>query len=79
MSVRNEASWKARLQQEFEQPYWESLTSFVRAEYAAYQCCFASRSPKATARAHNGFFGSKPFSRANDYLIANGQTPIQWA
>ncbi|OFA05637.1 uracil-DNA glycosylase [Duganella sp. HH101] len=29
--------------------------------------------------AHKGFFGSKPFSRANDYLIANGKTPIQWA
>lgn len=43
MSVRIEASWKARLQQEFEQPYWESLTSFVRVEYAAYQCCPAGK------------------------------------
>lgn len=25
-----------------------------------------------------GFFGSKPFSRANDYLIANNITPINW-
>jgi uracil-DNA glycosylase len=29
--------------------------------------------------AHKGFFGSKPFSRANAYLTANGQTPIAWA
>jgi uracil-DNA glycosylase len=29
--------------------------------------------------AHKGFFGSKPFSRANDYLAANGQAPILWA
>ncbi len=28
--------------------------------------------------AHNGFFGSRPFSRANDALIAHGQTPIDW-
>ena len=28
--------------------------------------------------AHNGFFGSKPFSKANAYLTANGFAPIDW-
>jgi uracil-DNA glycosylase len=28
--------------------------------------------------AHRGFFGNKHFSKANDYLIAGGQEPIQW-
>jgi uracil-DNA glycosylase len=28
--------------------------------------------------AYNGFFGSKPFSRTNDYLAAKGKTPIDW-
>ena len=28
--------------------------------------------------AHNGFFGSRPFSRANDYLAAQGKSPIDW-
>ena len=28
--------------------------------------------------AHNGFFGSKPFSKANEFLIAHGQDPIDW-
>jgi uracil-DNA glycosylase len=28
--------------------------------------------------AHNGFFGSRPFSRANDALVAHGQRPIEW-
>lgn len=28
--------------------------------------------------AHRGFFGSKPFSKANDWLGANGQHPIAW-
>ena len=28
--------------------------------------------------AYNGFFGSRPFSRTNDFLIRNGLTPIDW-
>ena len=28
--------------------------------------------------AYNGFFGSKPFSKTNDYLISNGLPPIDW-
>lgn len=28
--------------------------------------------------AHNGFFGCKHFSKANDILVANGQQPINW-
>ena len=28
--------------------------------------------------AYRGFFGNKHFSKANDYLIATGQTPIEW-
>jgi uracil-DNA glycosylase len=28
--------------------------------------------------AHNGFFGSRPFSRTNEHLIAFGQAPIDW-
>lgn len=29
--------------------------------------------------AHRGFWGSKPFSKANNYLIENGIKPIDWA
>lgn len=28
--------------------------------------------------AYHGFFGTKPFSRTNEYLIANGVEPIEW-
>ena len=28
--------------------------------------------------AYRGFFGSKPFSQTNDFLIKNGEVPIQW-
>jgi len=29
--------------------------------------------------AHNGFFGSRPFSRANEALVAAGRTPVDWS
>ena len=29
--------------------------------------------------AYNGFFGSKPFSRANDYLVNHNISPINWS
>jgi uracil-DNA glycosylase len=29
--------------------------------------------------AHNGFFGTKPFSRTNAALVAHGQPPIDWS
>jgi uracil-DNA glycosylase len=28
--------------------------------------------------AYRGFFGSRPFSQANKYLMANGLDPIDW-
>jgi uracil-DNA glycosylase len=28
--------------------------------------------------AHSGFFGSKPFSKANEYLEKHGEAPIDW-
>lgn len=28
--------------------------------------------------AHRGFFGNHHFSRANEYLVAHGKTPIKW-
>lgn len=43
MTVRIEASWKDQLQPEFEKPYWDGLTSFVRTEYQSTQCCPAGK------------------------------------
>lgn len=28
--------------------------------------------------AYNGFFGSRPFSKTNDFLLSNGISPIDW-
>ncbi|HEX5774426.1 MAG TPA: uracil-DNA glycosylase, partial [Candidatus Paceibacterota bacterium] len=29
--------------------------------------------------AANGFFGSRPFSKTNEYLVAHGHEPIDWS
>ncbi|WP_201585179.1 uracil-DNA glycosylase [Psychrobacter jeotgali] len=34
--------------------------------------------PSPLAANRGGFFGSKPFSKTNDYLAQHGQTPIDW-
>ncbi len=40
-------------------------------------CVIESTHPSPFA-AHNGFFGSKPFSKANEYLQKQGEAPINW-
>ncbi len=38
MKVNIEASWGARLQEQFDAPYFQTLTEFVREEYAKGPC-----------------------------------------
>jgi uracil-DNA glycosylase len=40
-------------------------------------CVIKSAHPSPLS-AHNGFFGSKPFSRANAFLERHGEQPIDW-
>ncbi len=40
-------------------------------------CVIESPHPSPLS-AYNGFFGSKPFSKANNFLIKAGQNPIDW-
>ena len=40
-------------------------------------CIIESAHPSPLS-AYNGFFGSKPFSKTNDYLIRHGKSPIDW-
>jgi len=40
-------------------------------------CVIASAHPSPLS-AHRGFFGSRPFARANEYLSARGAEPIAW-
>jgi uracil-DNA glycosylase len=39
--------------------------------------CIESAHPSPMS-AHMGFFGSKPFSRANELLVQQGATPVDW-
>jgi uracil-DNA glycosylase len=40
--------------------------------------CVLSSAHPSPLSAHNGFFGSKPFSKANGFLESQGQAPIDW-
>jgi uracil-DNA glycosylase len=54
--------------------------------YAQKKAAFVDRSRHLVLRsphpsplsAHNGFFGSRPFSKANAFLVEHGRKPIDW-
>lgn len=66
MNVRIDESWKEVLQPEFDKPYFELLTSFVRSEYQTKQCF-------PPARLIFNAFDSCPFDRVRVVII--GQDP----
>ncbi len=66
MEVRIEDSWKQVLQPEFDKPYFELLTSFVRKAYASGPCF-------PPARLIFNAFDSCPFDRVRVVII--GQDP----
>jgi uracil-DNA glycosylase len=37
-----------------------------------------SAHPSPLSANRGGFFGTKPFSKINDYLVGSGQSPIEW-
>ena len=41
-------------------------------------CVIESSHPSPLSANRGGFFGTKPFSRANAYLVSQGQQPINW-
>lgn len=40
--------------------------------------CIISNAHPSPLSAHRGFFGSRPFSRANTFLQAQGRAPVDW-
>lgn len=64
----------------------EGLVFILWGSYAIKKGAFIDRSRHMVIEsphpsplsAYRGFFGSKPFSRANDYLVKLGQKPIDW-
>ncbi|MDY9918912.1 MAG: uracil-DNA glycosylase [Proteiniphilum sp.] len=66
MDVKIEESWKEHLQQEFEKPYFRTLTDFVRKEYAA-------RTVYPPAKLIFNAFDSCPFNKVKVVIV--GQDP----
>ena len=66
MNVRIEESWRRVLQGEFDKPYFELLTTFVRQQYAMRQCF-------PPARLIFNAFDSCPFDQVRVVII--GQDP----
>lgn len=65
----------------------QNLVFILWGAYAQKKAAFVDRSRHlvissahpSPLSAHNGFFGSKPFSRCNDYLLAHRLKPIEWS
>lgn len=66
MDVKIEESWKARLQNEFEKPYFKTLTDFVRNEYS-------TKTVYPPARFIFNAFDSCPFDKVK--VVIAGQDP----
>ena len=64
----------------------EGLVFILWGSYAQKKGAFIDRSRHCVIEsphpsplsAHRGFFGSRPFSKANAYIVARGGTPISW-
>ena len=66
MNVRIDPSWQQRLQSEFDKPYFEALTSFVRHEYA-------TKTVYPPGRQIFAAFDACPFDRVKVVIL--GQDP----
>ncbi|MGL4637582.1 MAG: uracil-DNA glycosylase [Beijerinckiaceae bacterium] len=57
---------------------WGSDAQAKRQLIKLHHCVLASAHPSPLS-AYRGFFGSRPFSRTNDWLAASGQSRIEWS
>tara|TARA_B110001454_G_scaffold211629_1_gene227528 strand:- start:1550 stop:2269 length:720 start_codon:yes stop_codon:yes gene_type:complete len=58
--------------------YAQKKAAFVQDVSQGGRHCVIRSAHPSPLSAHNGFLGSRPFSRANDFLTAHGQQPIDW-
>jgi uracil-DNA glycosylase len=57
---------------------WGAYARAKGAHIPPGQHCILHSVHPSPLSAHRGFFGSKPFSKTNQYLQQTGQTPIRW-
>ena len=56
---------------------WGSHAQSFASEIAPWHLVLKAPHPSPLS-AYRGFFGCKHFSKCNDFLIKNGETPIDW-
>lgn len=56
----------------------QSKGALVGPEHSPYPRLILTSNHPSPLSASRGFFGSKPFSRVNDFLLANASEPILW-
>jgi len=57
---------------------WGNYAKAKGAQIDRSRHCVIESAHPSPFSAYNGFFGSKPFSKTNDYLTAHGKEPINW-
>ena len=59
---------------------WEIFTDHIIEEMNKREkpVVFITSAHPSPLSAHRGFFGSKPFSRTNEFLVSQGIEPIDW-
>ena len=58
---------------------WGKPAQSSRAHIAGDDHLFIESPHPSPLSAYRGFFGSRPFSRVNDWLTARGEPPIRWS
>lgn len=58
---------------------WGAQAGSLAARFEDSRALVLTSAHPSPLSARRGFFGSKPFSKANAYLAANGLSPIDWA
>jgi uracil-DNA glycosylase len=58
---------------------WGSAARKKRSLIDVPRHCVIESAHPSPLSAHRGFFGSRPFSRANDALVAAGRPPVDWS
>lgn len=57
---------------------WGKQAQACKAKLTNSQHLIIESSHPSPLSAYRGFFGSKPFSQTNDYLLKHGERPIKW-
>lgn len=57
---------------------WGNYARSKKSLIDEFKHCIIESPHPSPFSAHNGFFGSKPFSKTNTYLESTGKSPIDW-